>query len=78
MPRPRNPNPTPKTYTVKQKLASGGYHVLERVTVYDANTRQMKVLSTRLIGKLPAGETDIKKMVPTDKSHSRNKKTKRD
>lgn len=74
MSRPRNPNSTPKTYTVKQKLASGGYHVLERVTVYDADTRRMKVLSTRLIGKLPPGETDIKKMQPTDKFYSRNKK----
>ncbi len=74
MPRPRNPNPPQKTYTVKQKLASGGYHVLERVTVYDADARRTKVLSTRLIGKLPPGETDIKKMVPTDKFYSRNTK----
>ena len=74
MPRPRNLNPKPKTYTVKQKLKNGGFHVLERTTVYDADKRQMKVISTRLIGKLPPRETDIKKMVPTNKAYSRNKK----
>ena len=33
MPRPRNPNPQPKKYIVKQKLKNGGYHVLERTCV---------------------------------------------
>ena len=44
MPRPRNPNPQPKKYIVKQKLKNGGYHVLERTTVFDPDRRQMKVL----------------------------------
>ena len=74
MPRPRNLNPEPKKYIVKQKLKNGGYHILERLTVFDPDKRQMKVLSTRLIGKLEPGQTDISQMVETDKFHSRNKK----
>ncbi len=74
MPRPRNPNPQPKTYIVKQKLKNGGYHVLERVTIFDPDSRRMKVLSSRLIGKLEPGETDVSKMVETNKFYSRNKK----
>ena len=73
MPRPRNPNPQPKKYIVKQKLKNGGYHVLER-TVFDPDRRQMKVLSSRLIGKLEPGQTDLSQMVETDKFYSRNKK----
>ena len=67
MPRPRNLNPEPKKYIVKQKLKNGGYHILERLTVFDPDKRQMKVLSTRLIGKLEPGQTDISQMVETDK-----------
>lgn len=74
MPRPRNLNPEPKKYIVKQKLKNGGYHILERLTVFDPDKRQMKVLSTRLIGKLEPGQTDISQMVETDKFYSRNKK----
>ena len=74
MPRPRNPNPEPKKYIVKQKLKNGGYHVLERTTVFDPDRRQMKILSTRLIGKLEPGQTDLSQMVETDKFYSRNKK----
>ncbi len=74
MPRPRNPNPQPKKYIVKQKLKNGGYHVLERTTVFDPDRRQMKVLSSRLIGKLEPGQTDLSQMVETDKFYSRNKK----
>ena len=60
MPRPRNPNPQPKKYIVKQKLKNGGYHVLERTTVFDPDRRQMKVLSSRLIGKLEPGQTELR------------------
>lgn len=74
MPRPRNLSPEPKKYIVKQKLKNGGYHVLERTTVFDPDRRQMKVLSSRLIGKLEPGETDLSKMVETDKFYSRSKK----
>ena len=74
MPRPRNPNPQPKKYIVKQKLKNGGYHVLERTTVFDPDRRQMKVLSSRLIGKLEPGQTDLSQMVETNKFYSRNKK----
>ena len=74
MPRPRNPNPQPKKYIVKQKLKNGGYHVLERTTVFDPDRRQMKILSSRLIGKLEPGQTDLSQMVETDKFYSRNKK----
>lgn len=74
MPRPRNLNPEPKKYIVKQKLKNGGYHVLERTTVFDPDRRQMKILSTRLIGKLEPGQTDLSQMVETDKLYSRNKK----
>ena len=59
MPRPRNPNPQPKKYIVKQKLKNGGYHVLERTTFFDPDRRQMKILSSRLIGKLEPGQTDL-------------------
>ena len=76
MPRPANPNPRVRTHIVKQKLKNGGYHVLERQMVYDAEKHRNKVVSTKLIGKLPPGETDISKMIPTDKSYSRNTKKK--
>ena len=48
--------------------------MLERTTVFDPDRRQMKVLSSRLIGKLEPGQTDLSQMVETDKFYSRNKK----
>ena len=74
MPRPRNPNPQPKKYIVKQKLKNGGYYVEERTTVLDPDRRQVKILSSRLIGKLEPGQTDLSQMIETDKFYSRNKK----
>ena len=74
MPRPRNPTPPSKKYIVKQKLKNGGFHVLERTVVFDPDRRQMKILSTRLIGKLLPGQNDLSQMVETDKFYSRSKK----
>ena len=48
--------------------------MLERTTVFDPDRRQMKVLSSRLIGKLEPGQTDLSQMVETDKFYSRNRK----
>ena len=46
----------------------------ERTTFFDPDRRQMKILSSRLIGKLEPGQTDLSQMVETDKIDSRNKK----
>ena len=76
MARPINPNPPVKVRIVKQKLSNGGYHVLERRVVYNAQKGYYEVLSSKLIGKLLPGHTDLADMVPTDKFYSRNVKKK--
>ena len=52
----------------RETRANGDVCVYERVTAYDPKTQKTKTVSTRLLGKIPAGQTE---MIPT-----RPKKTK--
>lgn len=52
----------------RETRANGDVYVYERVTAYDPKTQKTKTVSTRLLGKIPAGQTE---MIPT-----RPKKTK--
>ena len=53
---------TVKTSQVKVKQKNGDIYVLERKSVYDPEKGYTKSLGTRLIGKIPAGQSE---MVPT-------------
>lgn len=46
----------------KVKRANGDIYVYRRITVYDQKTRKTKTLKNELIGKIPAGKSE---MVPT-------------
>ncbi len=46
----------------RETRPNGDVYVYERVTGYDPKTQKTKTLSTRLLGKIPAGATD---MIPT-------------
>lgn len=59
---------------VKQKLPNNrGYYVVRVEGFYDPKTKNTKTIARKIIGKLPPGETDISKMVPTDKKYHSNK-----
>lgn len=51
-----------KTITVKVKKKNGDLYVEERVVQYDPEKKRNNILSTKLLGKIPAGETQ---MIPT-------------
>ena len=53
---------TVKTSQVKVKQKNGDIYVLERKSVYDPEKGYTKSIGTRLIGKIPAGQSE---MVPT-------------
>ena len=53
---------TVKTSQVKVRQKNGDIYVLERKSVYDPEKGYTKSLGTRLIGKIPAGQSE---MVPT-------------
>jgi len=59
---PAKPSGQIKTSTVKKPQKNGDIYVLERQTLYDPDKKYTKVLSTKLIGKIPKG-SEI--MVPT-------------
>ena len=46
----------------RETRPNGDVYVYERVTGYDPKTQKTKTLSTRLLGKIPAGSSE---MVPT-------------
>jgi hypothetical protein len=49
-----------KTSTVRQTQKNGDVYVLERQTLYDPESKQTKVLSTKLMSKIPKGsETPV-------------------
>jgi len=55
---------------VKQKLPNNrGYYVYETESFYDPEIKQNRTFSRKLVGKLPPGETDVSKMLPTDKKY---------
>ena len=48
-----------KTRTVKQPQKNGDIYVIERQTQYDPVKKYNVVLSSRIIGKIPKGETSV-------------------
>ena len=48
-----------KTRTVKQPQKNGDVYVIERQTQYDPVKKYNVVLSSRIIGKIPKGETSV-------------------
>lgn len=60
--------------TRRERRPNGDVYVYERVTGYDPKTRKTKTISTRLLGKIPAGTDE---MIPTrpKKKSSKDKET---
>jgi hypothetical protein len=52
---PAKPSGAIKTSTVRCTQKNGDIYVLERQTVYDAEKKQTKILSSKLIAKIPKG-----------------------
>lgn len=69
---PAKPSGEIKTKIIHQSQKNGDIYVLERQTIYDPEKKYNKVLSTRLIAKIPKGE---KNPVPTRPKRSRNAKS---
>ena len=53
----------------RETRPNGDVYVYERVTGYDAKTQKTKTISTRLLGKILAGTTE---MIPTRPKKSRS------
>lgn len=64
---PKKASLEPKTAKISVPQKNGSVYIYERITQYDPEKKYNRVLSSRLIGKIPQGEAD---MVPT-----RGKKT---
>ena len=69
---PAKPSGEIKTKIIHQSRKNGDIYVLERRTIYDPEKKYNKVLSTRLIGKIPKGE---KNLVPTRPKRSKSAKS---
>lgn len=67
---PENSAAKVRTSFVRRTQPNGWRHVYEVQSVYDKTTRNTRVLKSRLVGKLPPGEADLEKMVPTNKRYS--------
>ena len=52
---PAKPSGQIKTSTVKKLQKNGDIYILERRTIYDPEKKYNKVLSTKLISKIPKG-----------------------
>ena len=69
MARPRNPDLKPKTFRIRQKnYKTGGYDIYDRTSIFDPDLGKKRHISSKLVGRLPPGETDLAKMVPVDAS----------
>ncbi len=55
---PAKPSGEIKTKIIHQPQKNGDIYVLERKTIYDPDKKYNKVLSSKLIGKIPKGEKD--------------------
>ena len=55
---PAKPSGEIKTKIIHQPQKNGDIYVLERQTIYDPDKKYNKVLSSKLIGKIPKGEKD--------------------
>ena len=70
---PAKPSGEIKTSTIHQTQKNGDIYVLERKTQYDPEKKYNRVLSTKLIAKIPKGET-----IPVATRPKRNKNSKSD
>ena len=70
---PAKPSGEIKTSTVHQTQKNGDIYILERKTLYDPEKKYNRVLSTKLIAKIPKGET-----IPTATRPKRNKNSNSD
>lgn len=59
-----------RTSIVRRTQRNGWRHVYEVQSIYDKTTRNTRILKSKLLGKLPPGETELEKMVPTNKRYS--------
>lgn len=75
MPRTRSENPKEHVNLVRSKQKNGWYYVLEVTSVYDPKIKNSRKIRSRLVGKLPPGETDLSKMIPTEPGRGRQKKS---
>ena len=73
---PAKPSGEIKTKIIRQTQKNGDIYVLERKTIYDPEVKYNRVLSTRLISKIPKGETipvaTRPKRSKSDKSSEKN------
>ena len=69
---PAKPSGEIKTSTIRQTQNNGDIYLLERQTVYDPEKKYNRVLSTRLVAKIPKGE---KEPVPTRPKRKKNDKS---
>lgn len=70
---PAKPSGEIKTKIVRQPQKNGDIYILERQTIYDTDKKYNKVLSSKLLAKIPKGEKD-----PVPTRSKRNKTTKPD
>ena len=67
---PARPSGEIKTKTIRQVQKNGDIYILERKTLYDPEVKYNRVLSTKLISKIPKGETIP---VPTRPKRDKNR-----
>lgn len=70
---PAKPSGEIKTKIVRQPQKNGDIYILERQTIYDTDKKYNKVLSSKLVAKIPKGEKD-----PVPTRPKKNKTTKPD
>ena len=56
---PRKANPEPVTRTEREKRPNGDTYIWEKTTQYDPALRRVRTLSKKLLGKIPAGSTEM-------------------
>lgn len=74
---PAKPSGKIKTSIIRQTQKNGDIYILERQTIYDPEKRYNKVLSTKLISKIPKGsEIPVPTRPKRTKSSNSDKKQK--
>lgn len=66
---PAKPSGEIKTRIIRQTQKNGDIYILERKTLYDPEVKYNRVLSTKLVSKIPKGETNP---VPTRPKRGKN------
>lgn len=72
MGRPRSETPKQHTSITTRLLPNGWRYVYEVISVYDPKIKNSRKISSKLVGKLPPGETDVSKRVPTTPNKKKN------